>query len=49
MCVFVDIVSGRNGVVLHLLTLTVACPQIRESEWGGDDSYQTGGWSENTK
>jgi hypothetical protein len=49
ICVFVDIVSGRNSVVLHLLTLTVACSQIRESGWGGDDSYQAGGWSENTK
>jgi hypothetical protein len=29
--VFVNIVSGRNGVVLHLLTLTGACPQMRES------------------
>jgi hypothetical protein len=49
VCVFVDIVSGRNGVVLHLLTLTAACTQIRESGWGGDDGYQVGDWSENTK
>jgi hypothetical protein len=43
ICVFVDIFSGRNGVVLRPLTLTAACPQIRESGWGGDVSYQTGG------
>jgi hypothetical protein len=47
--VFVDIVSGRNGVVPHLLTLTAACPLIRESGWGGGYSHQAGGWSENTK
>jgi hypothetical protein len=35
ICVFVDIVSGRNGVVLHLVALTAACPPIRESGWGG--------------
>ena len=49
ICVFVDIVSGRTGVVLHLLTLTAACPQIRESGWGRDDSHQAGGWSGSTK
>ena len=43
ICVFVDIISGRYGDVFRLLTLTAACPVIRESGTGGDDSHQAGG------